>query len=252
LRNVNYPYPNYENGDLFLAWAELGTRCYSEKNPEIALKYIQNVITRYESDGLAYQRYSRLKQNGEGDDILSNNIMAVVGLYRNIYGIRPRYNRLYIEPHLTTELNGTKLNYWLRNQNYLIGLSKEKYSISANNFMVSYKYPFAINSNGNELEYFNGNDDYFSIKISTQQPCSIDIISWGKNNMSWNETGKNLESYVHYELYNLKAGTVYQLLIDGRTQKKYTSDIKGIIRFDCPIDKNVHKIQILAIGSIGG
>ena len=126
LKNVNYPYPNYENGDLFLAWAELGTRCYAEKNPEIALKYIHNVINRYEADGLAYQRYSRLKQTGEGDDILSNNIMAVVGLYRNIYGIRPRYNRLYIEPHLTEELNGTRLNYWLRNQNYLIEFSKRK------------------------------------------------------------------------------------------------------------------------------
>ena len=107
LKTVNYPYPNYENGDLFLAWAELGTRCYAEKYPEIALKYIHNVINRYEADGLAYQRYSRLKQTGEGDDILSNNIMAVVGLYRNIYGIRPTYNRLYIEPHLTEELNCT-------------------------------------------------------------------------------------------------------------------------------------------------
>jgi hypothetical protein len=148
LKNVNYPYPNYENGDLFLAWAELGTRCYAEKDPEIALKYIHNVISRYEADGLAYQRYSRLKQTGEGDDILSNNIMAVVGLYRNIYGIRPRYNRLYIEPHLTAELNGTRLNYWLRDQDYLVELSKEKYSISVNNFTVSYKSPFAVNSKG--------------------------------------------------------------------------------------------------------
>jgi hypothetical protein len=252
LRNVNYPYPNYENGDLFLAWAELGTRCYSEKNPEIALKYIQNVITQYEFDGLAYQRYSRLKQAGEGEDILSNNIMAVVGLYRNIYGIRPKYNRLYIEPHLITELNGTQLNYWLRNQHYIIGLSKEKYSIRVNNFMVSYKFPFAINSNGNELEYFNGNNDYSSLMISSQQPCSIDILSWGKNNMSWDETGKTLKNNVHYELYNLKANTVFQLFINGRTQKKYTADMKGTIRFDCPIVKNVLKIQMLAIDSIDG
>ena len=99
LKEVNYPYPNYENGDLFLAWAELGTRCYADKHPEIALKYIQNVINQYELDGLGHQRYKRLDQSGAGDDILSNNIMAVIGLYRNIYGIRPQYNRLYIEPH---------------------------------------------------------------------------------------------------------------------------------------------------------
>jgi hypothetical protein len=88
--------------------------------------------------------------------------------------------------------------------------------------------------------------------ISSQQPCSIDILSWGKNNMSWNETGKSLKNNVHYELYNLKANTVFQLFINGRTQKKYTADMKGTIRFDCPIDKNVLKIQMLAIGSIDG
>jgi hypothetical protein len=252
LQNVNYPYPNYENGDLFLAWAELGTRCYAEKNPEIALKYIRNVINRYESDGLAYQRYSRLKQTGEGDDILSNNVMAVVGLYRNIYGIRPRYNRLYLEPHLTTELNGTQLNYRLRNQNYVVGLSNEKYSIRVNNFSVSNKHPFAVNTNGNELEYFNGDDDYFSMLISGKQPCSIDILSWGENNMSWNESGKSVKGNIHHELYNLKAKTVYQLFIDGRPQKKYTSDLKGSVSFDCPIDKDGSNIQIVATDSTKG
>jgi len=45
--------------------------------------------------------------------------MAIVGLYRNIYGIRPQYNRLYLEPHLTKDLNGTKIRYWLRDQNSL-------------------------------------------------------------------------------------------------------------------------------------
>lgn len=246
LKNVNYPYPNYENGDLFLAWAELGTRCYAEKNPEIALKYIHNVINRYETDGLAYQRYSRLKQTGEGDDILSNNIMAVVGLYRNIYGIRPRYNRLYIEPHLTAELNGTRLNYWLRDQNYLLELSKEKYSISVNNFIVSYKHPFAVNSNGNEFEFFDGNNDNSSLLISGAQPISIDILGWEESNMSWNETFKSLNNNVSHELHNLKANTVYQLLINGRARTKYSADIKGIIRFDCTADKKVLKIQLLA------
>jgi hypothetical protein len=150
---------------------------------------------------------------------------------------------------LTTELNGTQLNYWLRNQNYLVELSKEKYSVSVNNFMVSYKYPFAVNSNGNELEFFDGNNDNLSLLISDQQPCSIDILGWGKNNMSWNETVKSLKNNVNHELHNLKANTVYQLFIDGRAQQKYTADIKGIIRFDCTVDKKVLKIQMLATDS---
>jgi len=242
---VNYPYPNYENGDLFLAWAELGTRCYAEKNPGIALKYIRNVINQYELDGLGYQRYTRLKQTGAGSDILSNNIMAIVGLYRNIYGVRPQYNRLYLEPHLTTEINGTQLKYWLRNQNYVIDLSKGKYSISIDNFSVSNKHPFAVNYNGNELEYFNGNNNHFSLKISSKQPCSVDILSWGGNLMSWKETGKNSKNNIYHEVHNLKADEIYEFSINNKPIKKYTASSTGIIRFDCPINKNELRIQIV-------
>jgi hypothetical protein len=244
LKNVNYPFPNYENGDLFLAWAELGTRCYAEKNPEIALKYIRNVIDRYESDGLAHQRYTRIKQTGAGDDILSNNIMAVVGLYRNIFGIRPQYNRLYLEPHLTTELNGTQLKYRLRNQDYLIELSKDKYTIGINDCNVSNNKPFAVNYSNNELEYFNGNDNHFSLKVSVNQPLSINIINWGKNNMSWTETGKSHGNTIHYELNNLSINGEYQLFINDKPVKKYYAGDGGMISFDWLRDGEVLKIDV--------
>lgn len=243
LKNVNYPYPNYENGDLFLAWAELGTRCYADKHPEIALKYIKNVINQYELDGLAHQRYTRIKQVGAGDDILSNNIMAVVGLYRNIYGIRPRYNRLYLEPHLTTDLNGTQLKYWLRNQDYLINLSKDKYSITVNNFSVSNKYPFGINYDANELKYFNGNNKDVSLKLKSEQPCSINILSWKKNNKSWKQTVKNSMSNISYEVHDLSVNEIYELFINNKPIKKYTSSLTGVIHFGYPAGENVLKIQ---------
>ncbi len=239
LSSVNYPYPNYENGDLFLAWAELGTRCYAEKNPEIALRNIRNVINQYETDGLSHQRYTRLKQTGAGDDILSNNIMAVVGLYRNIYGIQPKYNRLYLEPHLTTELNGTQLKYWLRNQNYVIDLSKEKYTISIDSFSVSNKHPFGVNGNGSNLDYFNGDNNYFSLRISGKQLCSVNIFHWNENLMSWKETGKPSKNNIYHEVHNLKTNKTYQLFINNKPLKKYTSSLTGIIRFDCPINKNI-------------
>jgi hypothetical protein len=78
------------------------------------------------------------------------------------------------------------------------------------------------------------------------QPCSIDILGWGENNMSWNETFKSLKNNVSHELHNLKANTVYQLFINGRARQKYSADMKGIIRFDCNVDKKVLKIQLLA------
>jgi hypothetical protein len=245
LKNVNYPYPNYENGDLFLSWAELGTRCYAEKNPGIALKYIRNVINQYGSDGLAYQRYTRVKQTGAGDDILSNNIMAIVGLYRNIYGIRPLYNRLYLEPHLTSELDSTQIRYWLRNQSYVIKLTKEEYSIDINNFSVLNNHPFALNSTGNDLEYFNGNDSSFSLKILTNQHFTVDIITWGENYMSWKETGNRLNSNIHHELRNLRENEIYQLLINGKLIQKYTADSTGIIGFDIPIGTETLTIKMI-------
>jgi hypothetical protein len=245
LKKVNYPYPNYENGDMFLGWAELGTRCYAENSPEIALKYIQKIISQYKKDGLGYQRYSRLEQTGTGEDILSSNIMAIVGLYRNIYGIRPHYNRLYLEPHLTKELNGTQLKYKLRNQNYLIDLSTDKYCISINNFSVSNKYPFAINSKGYELEYFDRDNGYCSLKILSKQPCSVNILSWGNDNMSWEESGKNPNSTIHHELFNLKVNAEYQLMINGKPTKIYTVDQNGTVQFDYSLDKNSIKIQMV-------
>ncbi|MCX6225250.1 MAG: GH116 family glycosyl hydrolase, partial [Bacteroidia bacterium] len=244
LLNVNYPWPNYENGDLFLAWAELGTRCYAENNPETAVKYIRNVISQYEKDGLGFQRYTRVKQTGAGDDILSNNIMAIVGLYRNIYGIRPQYNRLYLEPHLTKELNGTKIKYWLRNQDYVIDLSKEKYSIAANSFSASSTKPFAVNITVNKLEYFNAGDPRISMSITGAQSCFIEIVSWEDNNRQWKEIGSNPKRTIHHELLNLKPDTVYQLLVNDKPLKQYTSDAEGIIHFEYPVDHNILNIQV--------
>ena len=244
LLNVNYPWPNYENGDMFLAWAELGTRCYAEKNPEIAVKYIRNVISQYEKDGLGFQRYTRVKQTGAGDDILSNNIMAIVGLYRNIYGIRPQYNRLYIEPHLTNDLNGTKIKYWLRNQNYVIDLSQEKYSIAADNISVTGSKPFAVNISREKLEYFNGDESAVSLSISGAESLTINIVNWDAKARQWTETGGNLKKTVQHELHNLQPNAGYQLIVNDKHVRQLTADATGILRFDYPVDQNMVKILV--------
>jgi hypothetical protein len=88
-----FPFPAYENGDLFLSWGSIGIAAYANYNPEIALKYVKNVLAQYAKDGLAFQRYGRLKQNGLGDDILAGNSLSIVGLFQAIYGVNPLYNR---------------------------------------------------------------------------------------------------------------------------------------------------------------
>jgi Bacterial alpha-L-rhamnosidase 6 hairpin glycosidase domain len=84
-----FPFPNYENGDIFLSWGSVAVKAYAAYKPELALKYVKNVLAQYAKDGLAFQRYGRVKQDGLGDDILSGNSLSVVGLYQAIYGINP-------------------------------------------------------------------------------------------------------------------------------------------------------------------
>ena len=151
-------FPAYENGDIFLSWNELAVRAYSKYNPSIALKYIKNILDQYDKDGLGWQRYLRTpnpktgEPTGSGDDILSGNCMAIAGLYRDIYGVRPLYNGLYLEPHLVAELNGTQLKYRLRNKLFVIDLSMNDYAITVNGITVRDTKPFAVDDNGNRLE----------------------------------------------------------------------------------------------------
>jgi hypothetical protein len=213
---VNWPFPKYENGDLFLAWGELGTRAYAAQNPSLALKYVKNVLAQYSKDGLAFQRYLRCSQSGEGKDILANNCSTIVGLYRNLYGLQPKFNRLYLEPHLTPELNDTRLNYWLRGKAYHLDLRVGEYSATVDNFTVCDQQPFGVNAIGSEvaslyssrstvagsvgragffgpnarsgghslglatLEYFNGPSQTcsLSVTVSRADPFELTIRTW--------------------------------------------------------------------------
>lgn len=91
-------FPDYENGDIFLSWGELGVRSYAGYDPATAVAYVNRVLERYRKDGLSFQRYQRAEQTGAGDDILAGNCMTIVGLYRDIYGVRPQWNRLMLTP----------------------------------------------------------------------------------------------------------------------------------------------------------
>jgi hypothetical protein len=230
LAGVNYPWPNYENGDLFLAWAELGTRSYAPENPEIALKYIRNVISRYEKDGLAHQRYTRVAQTGAGDDILSNNIMAVIGLYRNLYGIRPQWNRLMLDPHLPAELAGTQLKYNLRGKDYLIDLETDKSTIRVDGWSLSNEGAFAVNPAGGTLEFFAGDSPVCSMRITAGRPCSIAISEWSAAGRAWSLSGS--KGKVRVEVAGLEAGAEYLLEVRGEEVRRLVADGDGVVRFD--------------------
>jgi hypothetical protein len=233
---VNYPFPNYENGDIFLAWGEVGIRAYQDYDPAIPLKYIKNVLNQYEKDGLAFQRYRRTSGEGAGNDILANNCLPVVGLYRDIYGIQPQFNRLYLEPHITEELNGTQIRYRLRNQDYFIQISMKDYSMSANDFTLNSSSNFSMNTGEEQLSYFNGSNIIPSmiLKRDRQSGLLIKILNWNEDNkkiIRWKAVAGTDYQVIDYDILMLKARRNYQILRNGELFKTEMSDSSGKIRF---------------------
>jgi len=225
-----WPFPNYENGDLFLSWGSIGVRAYADYDPALALKYVKNVLHQYSKDGLAFQRYGRLKQNGLGDDILSGNSLAIVGLYQAIYGINPMFNRLYLEPHLSPELYGTELNYNFRGQRLRILLDNNKYTVSNKTFKVIAPNNFGFYAAKGQLSYFDRNSAKASLQITSSQPLTVEIKNWDHQKVEFAASAsKAVEQSVSYSVRQLQADTYYSVSLNGAPVKKIRSDRNGEI-----------------------
>jgi hypothetical protein len=233
---VNFPFPNYENGDIFLSWGELAVRAYAKSNPALAVKYVKNVLEKYEVDGLSYQRYGRQSQRGVGEDILAGNCMTVVGLYRDIYGIQPKHNRLYLEPHLTAELSGTRLRYELRGQTYSIDLDAEASRLAADDFGVRSAEPFAVEIQGETAQFFWGNRSTPAMSVirSRRAPLGIQIEAWPGSTggaRKWAESCSARGVTARHVVSDLQPQAVYDLRCDGRKLGSYKADAAGRIEF---------------------
>lgn len=208
-----YPFPNYENGDIFFAWGELGTRAYAAREPALAVKYIKNLLARYAMDGLAYQRVLRSSQKGEGNDILSNNCSAIVGLYRNIYGIQPRHDALYLNPRPTPELYGTVVRYRLRGREYKIQYSKDSTSVECGDIFVNAPGAFAVDPETHRVHYYLDADVGQSIRFREGRRGAGSNVS--------------IQNTVH----GCAAGASYQLVTKGGSTPAIQADAAGEASF---------------------
>lgn len=236
-----FPFPNYENGDIFLSWGSIGVEAYSAYKPELALKYVDNVLSRYEKDGLAFQRYGRVNQEGLGDDILSGNSLALVGLYKAIYGINPLYNRLYLNPHLTGKLAGTELIYNFRQDKLKIGLSPDNYYISNKQFKIRSKSDFGFYSEKNELVYFREKTDSYSLRARTNDNISLEIEKWDTDEFSWNQSSANEAGKVFYTINVSEPNSLYTIHAGDRILKS-KSDKNGVLTFEVKSGKETFRI----------
>ena len=232
----HWPYPSYENGDIFLSWSEVAVRAYVKHDPALAVKYTRKLLEKYEEDGLAFQRYLRISQNGAGDDILAGNAQMIVGLYRNIYGIQPKYNRLYIDPHMTPELNGASLRYLYRGKFYTLDLSVDDYRASTGGISVHDKQPFALDIDDNTLVYFTGNSKDASLKVALAGDSAFDISidRWSTedaNSLKWSEICAIRGMKAHHTIGGLSPGVMHELKRNGRLVESMKSDSGGHVEF---------------------
>jgi hypothetical protein len=239
-----FPFPNYENGDIFLSWGAVAVKAYADYKPELALKYVKNVLNQHSNDGLAYQRYGRAKQNGLGDDILSGNSLAVVGLYQAIYGINPMYNHFYLDPHITPELAGTELNYNFRGQKLKIGLDVNRYFVANNNFKIISTRHFGFYALGNELSYFEGNNDMASLVAKAGNNITLDIEEWDSAKKSWIQTStvKSAKN-IAYTVNQLSPESFYTIIANEKKIADKKTNAKGSLIFNIK-SSNINKIVI--------
>ena len=213
----------------------MAVKAYADYKPALALKYVRNVMDRHSKDGLAFQRYGRVKQDGLGDDILSGNSLSVVGLYQAIYGINPLYNRFYLNPHITTELAGTALKYNFRGRQLTISLNMNRYAVSNKKYKIISNKHFGFYGLQNELSYFDGNNAVASLvaKTDAESDLTLDIKEWGADEMVWlqTSTGKHANK-LKYTICQLTPGISYTITINGKSMAPVKSNAEGTIIFN--------------------
>lgn len=240
---VNYPFPNYENGDIFLGWGEVGIRAYQNYDVNIPLKYIRNVLHQYDKDGLVFQRYDRDEKVGRGTDILANNALPVVGLYRNVFGIQPKYNRLYLAPHMTEVLNGTRIRYWLRDQFYNLELSVGDYQASTGWFSIECPHDFGIQVEENSALFFdsdNATPDMI-VRSDGNGRVKLSVMQWSEQGplfRKWMVAAPDRAVGLKCEINMLTPNTVYALWRNGNRVMNVKSDARGTIAFPMRVRRN--------------
>ncbi len=232
----NFPFPNYENGDIFLSWGELAVRAYADDFPEIALRYIKRLIDRYKHDGLAFQRYLRTTQEGAGDDILAGNASAIIGLYRDIYGIQPRYNRLYLHPHLVGELYGTSLRYQFQGSEYRVVLNGAQNDITVGGMTMRCSEDFGLKETNDGVLWFKNSMPAPALRLRTVDDSAlrVTILDWS-DHRRWTEATHRHGTTTSHEILDLPPGKLYAAYQDGRLLVTERSTTAGHFQFSCSV-----------------
>jgi len=93
-----------------------------------------------------------------------------------------------LDPHLTGEISGTKLNYNFRDQQLTIHLDSNKYAVSNKIFKIISTNDFGFNVTKDQLSYFHENNVKASLQIISKQQLTIEIKNWDHRKIEFVET----------------------------------------------------------------
>lgn len=247
-------FPDYENGDIFLSWGEVAVRAYAPIDPELALKYIRKVIDRSNADGLSFQRCLRRDAAGSGDDILAGNAMAIVGLYRDIYGVRPRHDRLFIDPHITAELSGTRVEYPLRNTRYSIDLGTHGIKVSALGSSVSCSRSFGVDISADSVRFFSTVDRPADLAIANpdRRPIEISVEDWSPRTTPPRcalslRSAAGTTTTVHLQIADLPGNAGFDLLKETQIVAHAVSSPSGVFECELSISESSAHLSLVPV-----
>ncbi|QJD86696.1 S-layer homology domain-containing protein [Cohnella herbarum] len=118
----NNPFPTYLHGnsfpqlsyDMMAAYAAIG-------NNEVPAELLRTIVEQYSKDGLIWNTYTwDLRPDTLREPWMSANARPIAGFYDIIMGIKPKYDRLVIDPSLDASLFGASVKYELRKHSFTI------------------------------------------------------------------------------------------------------------------------------------
>lgn len=232
----NWPFPNYENGDIFLTWGYLGVKSYAAFNKDLAVHYIQKLLAQYKKDGLSFQRYDRIHQQGQGNDILAGNATGITALYSDIFGIQPRWNRLTIAPHLPAALEGSQFVYTLRGKKFALSYFNHYCQVSIGQSKLLANTTFGVSKVAKAIRFYPGDQDT-CYALLPQNPTAGSVLKMKRWNEQLIEFILRIPSKKPLVLNGLSATGHYEVLINGVKKQTLTAGAGKLIINNIPAAK---------------
>lgn len=97
--------------------------------------------------------------------------------------------------------SGTELIYNFRHEKLKVGLATNAFSVSNEQFKVTSKHDFGFYPDKNEVTYFNGKDDQYSLRAGTTSSLSLEIVNWGPDEYAWHQSSTDERGKVAYRIH---------------------------------------------------